>query len=425
MPIAPVAADALDLGALLRPGDRVVCGQTAAEPLTLTRKLLAEAGALPLQVFLGTTLSDTFAGTLPPGMRFLAYGAMGRNAALADRRLLDVLPEPYGLLSARFASGLLGADVVLLQAAPGPAGRRPSLGLAHDYTLAAARRARVLVVELNPGVPWTHGAELPEDLRVDHWVHAQQAPLTLPEQPADAVALAIAGHVAALVPDGATLQTGIGTLPDAVLAGLAGHRDLGLHSGVLGDTAARLVQGGALTNKRKGMDAGISVANTVIGGAALYRWVHDNPAVQVRESGYTHGAQVLARLHALRTINAALEVDLSGQVNCEAVGGRQRGGIGGLVEFTRAARFGEGGRAITVLPATAAGGRASRIVAALDGPATLGRADADLVVTEYGVADLRHATLAERARRLTAIAAPAFRDELERAWRASPWGDMA
>lgn len=421
--IAPIAAEALDLGALLRSGDRVVCGQAAAEPRTLTRKLLAEAGALPLQVFLGTTLSDTFDGALPPAMRFLAYGAMGRNAALADRRLLDVLPVPYGQLSACFAGGLLGADVVLLQAAPGPAGRRPSLGLAHDYTLDAARRARVCVVELNPEVPWTHGAELPEDLRVDHWVHAQLGPLTLAEPPIDAVAQAIAGHVAALVPDGATLQTGIGSLPDAVLAGLAGHRDLGLHSGVLGDTAARLVQGGALNNARKGMDAGVSVANTVIGGAALYRWVHDNPAVRICAAHYTHGAPVLARLPLLRTINAALEIDLSGQANCEAVGGRQRGGIGGLLDFTRAAHQAEGGRAITVLPATAAGGRASRIVPALDGPATLGRADADLVVTEYGVADLRHATLAERARRLTAIAAPAFREGLERAWRASPWGE--
>lgn len=419
----PLAAGDLHLGGLLRAGDHIVCGQVTAEPLTLTRKLLAEAGDdLPLRLFLGATLSDTFEGRLPAGVRFLGYGAMARNASLADRGLLDVLPESYALLPGLFERGVLRADVVLLQAAPGIGGRRPSLGLANDYTLAAARRARVVVVELNPDVPWTHGAELPADLRVDHWVAAQTPPLELPPPASDPVSLAIAGHVAGLVPEGATLQTGIGNLPDAVLAGLAGHRDLGLHSGVLGDTAARLVQDGVITNARKGMDAGISVANTVSGSAALYRWVHDNPAVQVRESGYTHAAPVLAGLHQLCAINAALEIDLSGQVNCELVGGRQRGGIGGLLAFSRAARSSiHGGRSITVLPSTAAGGRSSRVVAALQGPATMGRSDVDLVVTEHGVADLRYATLAERAQRLIAIAAPADREELARAWRASPW----
>lgn len=418
--IAPISAAALSLGRLLRPGDQVVCGQAAAEPLTLTRKLLAEAGDLPLGIFLGTTLSSTFDGPLPGGLRFLAYGAMGRNATLADRGLLDVLPEPYGRLPDLFARGVLRTDVALLQAAPGIHGRRPSLGLAHDYTLQAARQARLVIVELNPDVPWTHGAELPGDLRVDYWVRAEHAPLTLADAATDPVAQAIAGHVAALVPDGATLQTGIGSLPDAVLAGLSGHRDLGIHSGVLAETAAQLVQSGAVTNACKGLDAGISVVNTVMGSTALYRWVHDNPAVQVRHSGYTHSAEILGRLSRFHAINAALEVDLSGQVNSEAVAGRQRGGLGGLLEFTRAARSGEHARAVTVLPATAAGGRSSRIVPALSGPATLGRADADLVVTEHGVADLRHATLEQRARRLIAIAAPAFREALEGAWRASP-----
>lgn len=418
----PVDAATLDLGRLLRPGDHVVCGQTAAEPLTLTRKLRAEAGDRELTVFLGTTLSDSFDAPLPRGMRFLAYGAMGRNAALAERGLLDVLPEPYGRLPALFTHGVLRADMVLLQAAPGIHGRRPSLGLAHDHTLAAARRARVVIVELNPDVPWTHGAELPPDLRVDHWVWAEHAPLALEQGAADTTAQAIAAHVADWVPDGATLQTGIGTLPDAVLAGLTRHRDLGIHSGVLGATAARLMQAGAVTNVRKGLDEGISVANTIIGGPALYRWVHDNPAVQVRETGHTHSPEVLARLRRLHAVNAALEVDLSGQINCEAVAGRQLGGIGGLLDFVRAARGAAQARSITVLPATVAGGRGSRIVPRLDGPATLGRADADLVVTEYGVADLRHATLAERARRLIAIAAPAFRETLERAWRSSGTG---
>ncbi|MGV3572361.1 MAG: acetyl-CoA hydrolase/transferase family protein [Ramlibacter sp.] len=422
-----VPASQFGLHGLLAPGDFVVCGQAAAEPLTLTRKLAAgTADTRPLTVFLGAAMTPTFDGALPPGMRFLSYGTLGHNASLADRGLLEVLPERYGRLAPLFRDGTLPADVVLLQLAPGRGGRRPSLGLAHDYCVDAARRARVVVAELNPAVPWTHGAELPEDLRIDHWVAADTGPVVLPPPVAGEVELAIGRHVAGLVPDGATLQAGIGSLPDALFRQLGGHRELGLHSGVFGDAAALLVQQGALTNTRKGIDAGACVTNTVVGSAELYRWVDDNAAVQVRSGDHTHAPEVIARLHCLHAVNGALEVDLTGQVNSESVGGRQRGGIGGLLDFCLAARqSGSGGRAITVLPATADGGRRSRIVVDLDGPVTVGRADVDVVVTEFGVADLRHATLEQRAERLIAIAAPAFRDNLRRAWRASTWGYRA
>jgi acyl-CoA hydrolase len=290
----------------------------------------------------------------------------------------------------------------------------------------AARRARLVIAEVNPDVPWTHGAELPEDVRIDHWVQADTGPVMLPPPAAGGVEAAIGKHVAGLVPDGATLQAGIGSLPDAMFRQLRGHRHLGLHSGVLGDAAALLMQEGALTNTRKGMDAGISVTNTVVGSADLYRWVDQNPAVHVRAGTYTHAPEVVARIHCLHAINGALQVDLTGQVNSESVAGRQRGGIGGLLDFCQAARQSDsGGRAITVLPATAAGGRQSRIVVDLDGSVTVGRADVDVVVTEFGAADLRHATLQQRAERLIAIAAPAFRDTLRAAWRKSTWGHRA
>lgn len=413
---------------LLRAGDHIVCGQAAAEPLTLTRKLVAEgAGVAPLTLFLGSTLSTTFDGPLPAGLRFLTYGALGRNASLADRGLLEVMPERYSRLPQLFADGTVRADVVLLQLAPGNGGRRPSLGLANDYNIDAARRARLVIAEVNPAMPWTHGAGLPQDIRIDHWVQAECAPLTLPPTAAGAVEEAIGTHVAGLIPDGATLQAGVGSLQDTVFLQLRTHRDLGLHSGVFGDAAAQLVQGGAITNMRKGLDAGVSVTNTVSGSADLYRWIDANPAVEVRSGRYTHAAGVLARIKCLHAINGALEVDLTGQVNSESVGGRQRGGIGGLLDFCHAARQSEsGGRAITVLPATADGGRKSRIVVNLQGnPATVGRGDVDVVVTEFGVADLRHATLTQRAERLIAIAAPAFREPLRHAWRQSIWGQRA
>ena len=428
--VAPADSAAFDLRSLLRADDWIVCGQAAAEPLTLTCLLMdagkGDPGTLPLTVFLGTTLSSTFDSDIPAGMRFASYGAMGRAASLADRGLLDVLPERYGTLAGLFVEGALRADVVLLQAAPGGPTRPPSLGLANDYTLAAARRARVVVVEVNASVPWTHGAALPHDLHVDHWIAADRGPIEMLPGAPGPVEEAIARHVASIVPDGATLQTGIGNLPDAALRQLGGHRHLGIHSGVLGDAAAQLVRDGAVSNACKTIDAGITVTNTVIGSAALYRWVDDNAAVEVRPASYTHAAEVLGRLHRLCAVNAALQVDLSGQVNCESVGGRQRGGVGGLLDFSRAARLSPGGRAITVLPATADGGRQSRIVLDLAGnPATIGRADVDLVVTEFGTADLRRATLDQRAQRLIAIAAPAFRDALARDWRHSTWGKKA
>lgn len=428
VPAPPLLAAAdFSFHGLLAPGDHIVCGQAAAEPLTLTRKLVAEGPGVPeVTVFLGATMTRTFDGALPPGLRFLSYGTLGHNASLADRGLLEVLPDRYSRIAALFQSCHLRADVVLLQLAPAPPGRRPSLGLAHDYCVDATRQARLVVAELNPAVPWTHGAEIPVDLRIDRWVQADVAPLAVPVAAGGEAELAIGRHVAGLVPDGATLQAGFGSLPNALFLQLRQHRDLGLHSGVFGDAAALLVQQGALTNTRKGVDAGVSVANTVIGSAELYRWVHDNPAVQVRPGTSTHAPDVLARVRCLHAVNGALQVDLTGQVNSEAVGGRQRGGIGGLLDFCHAARQSDsGGRAITVLPATADGGRLSRIVVELEGPATLGRADVDVVVTEFGVADLRHATLGQRAERLIAIAAPAFRDSLRQAWRQSTWGYRA
>jgi acyl-CoA hydrolase len=340
---------------------------------------------------------------------------------IADRGALDVVPERYSRMPRLFASGALRADVVLLQAAVAPDGS-PSFGLACDYVVDAARRARVVIVEANPMAPWTHGTPWPRDLRVDAWVRAAHAPLTLAPPRAGEVETAIAAHVAGLIPDGATLQVGVGALPDATLDALRGHRALGLHSGVLGDAGVRLLAAGVIDNSRKGCDAGIAVTNTVCGGADSYRFLDGLASVHVRHSDDTHGAAALARQTRLHAINGALEVDLGGQVNCEQLQGRQRGGIGGLLDFARAARESEGGLSITVLPATAAGGRASRIVPSLGGPATVGRSDVDVVVTEYGVAHLRNVPLRERARRLIAIAAPPFREALEREWRA---GDPA
>jgi len=223
---------------------------------------------------------------------------------------------------------------------------------------------------------------------------------------------AIARHVAGLVEDGATLQLGIGNVPEAVLAALHGHRDLGLHSGAVGDGIATLAEAGVLTHARKSRDRGVGIGGILMGGAALRRWAHRNPQLQLRGTEYTHDPEVLAASHQLTAINAAIEVDLTGQVNAEVAAGGYVGAVGGAVDFLRGAARSRGGLPIVALPATARG--ATRIVAQLSGPVSTPRSDAGLVVTEHGVADLRGQPLSRRVRRLLDIAAPEHRAALER-----------
>ena len=408
-----------ELSQWIRPGDRVVCGQVAAEPLTLTRALVAQREQLTgVEVFLGTMFSDTFAPAHADAFRFRSYGAMARVGALARSGALHVVPIHYSEIEPAFEQGALQADVVLVQMSAERPGAGHSFGLAHDYVVAAARRARVVIAEINPEVPWTRGAEVPADFRIDVAVAANAAPVDIPTAPAGPTETAIAALIAERIPDGAVLQTGLGSLPDAVLAGLGSHRDLGVHSVMIGDGVIALIESGVVTNARKNIDAGVSVTNLVAGTARARRHVDGNPAFRLAPAVYSHGAAVLAALERFHSINSALEVDLSGQVNAETLGGLSRGGVGGMNDFVRGARRSPGGRSIIALPATAARGQASRIVPRLaDGTVTVTRSDVDMVVTEFGVADLRNCDLETRAQRLIAIAAPPFRDALARALR--------
>ncbi|NNM72770.1 4-hydroxybutyrate CoA-transferase [Enterovirga sp. DB1703] len=407
----------LDFTGLVRPGDVILCGQGTAEPLTLTRRLVAQKDAIgPFTCFLGVCLSGTFAPELTGGIAFRAYGAVGTSAALSRAGRLDILPWHYSRIEGAFASGELRADVVLLQLAPPPAGRSGwSLSLANDYVAAAARHARAVIAEVNPDAPWTRGAGW-EGREPDILVAADGPPQELQPARFGEAEGRIARHVAGLIPDGACLQFGVGATPVAALSGLRGHRDLGIHSGVIGDVCVDLIEAGAVTNARKPCDRGITVTNTVLGTARLFRHVHDNPDVEVRRAAHTHDHRTIAAIPTFRAINSAVEVDLTGQVNAEVAGGSYVGAVGGQLDFVRGALAGEGGRSIIALPATARGGQASRIVPRLE-TVTLPRSDADLVVTEHGVADLRGATLSERVTRMIGIAAPAFREELARAWR--------
>lgn len=397
--------EGLDLARYVRPGDLVVWGQACAEPLSLTERLMAQRADIGrFRCFLGIPASDSVRPEHADHVSFLSYCGTGTNRALHQAGALQVLPCHYSALPGLLSTGPLRADVVLVQVPPPDEDGRYSLGLADDYFSAAIATARVVIAEVNDQVPRTYTARTLEGNDFDVVVHTSRPPAEIAPRAADPVTREIAANVAALIDDGATLQFGIGALPEAVLAELSDRTHLGVHSGLLNDTAADLMQAGVITNARKTVDPGRSVAGVLMGTRRLFRYAHDNPAIELRDTAYTHDPGVLAAHHRFVAINSALEVDLSGQVNAEQVGGRYVGAVGGAVDFLRGAARSPGGLPIVALPSTA-GGR-SRIVPRLDGPVSIARSDVGLVVTEFGVADLRGQLPAVRRERLLAIAHP-------------------
>ncbi len=406
-----------DLSGLIRPGDTVMWGQSHAEPVTLMRALVAQRDRLRrIRLFLGIGLADVLAPEHADAFDFLAYCGSGANRKLARAGVLDILPAHYSQLPALIASGALRIDVVMLQVSPPDEQGRYSLGLAREYLVEAVKHARVIIAEVHPEVPWTYGGPWLERADIDLLVASDTPFVEAPAGAPGEIEQAIGRHVATLVGDGATLQTGIGAIPDAVLAQLLDRRDLGVHTGSIGDGVAALCEAGVVTNARKTIDAGITVGGVIIGSARVRQFAHRNAALELRGTEYTHNPKVLGRIERFVAINSAVEVDLSGQVNAEMVAGTYVGAVGGVGDFLRAAQASPGGVPIVALPSTA--GAHSRIVTRVSGPVTVPRSDACVIVTEYGVADLRGLSLAQRIPRMIAVAHPDHRESLEEAARA-------
>jgi acyl-CoA hydrolase len=402
----------LELARYLRAGSTVAWGQACGEPLTLTEALIAQRATVSgARCFLGIPCTETVRPEHADHLRFVSYSGAGPNQALLRAGVLDVLSCHYSMLPAILSSGPLRADVVLLLLPAARPDGRYGLGVCADYLAPLISQARVVIAEVNDQVPDV-GCErsLARD-ELDVIVHSSR-PLAEyhSARPAGDVETAIARRVAELVEDGATLQLGIGSMPSAVLIALAGHRDLGVHSGMITDAVAALIETGAVTGARKSADRGQVVTGFLMGTGSLFRHAAGNPSVVLRDTTYVHDPDVIAAQHRLTAINAAIEVDLTGQLNTEVMRGRYVGAVGGAADFMRGAARSPGGLPITVLPSTA--GAASRIVSRLSGPASVARSDAGLIVTEHGVADLRGLPLAGRVERMLAIADPAHRDAL-------------
>jgi acyl-CoA hydrolase len=409
------AAD-LDLSQYLRRGDRIVWGQACGEPTTLVEALIAQAQSIgELSVFAATSFSGLLDVRAADKFAISSMGAIGELRMLTAAHRLNIIPCHVSQVGPMIERGLIGCDVAFVQVSPPNAHGEHSFGLINDFVHQAVAKARVVIAEVNECVPFTHGDVVLRAAQIDCAVRATRSPVELMPAKIGETDQAIAKVVAGYIEDSAVLQVGIGAVPDAILRLLHDRRDLGFHSGMLGDALIDLVEAGVVTNASKPFDAGVSITTALIGTQRIYNFANRNPRIAVRSSAYTHGAEILARLPNLVAINSAIEVDLTGQVNAEQSGAHYLGGTGGQVDFVRAGSRSPGGHSIVALPATAKGGKLSRITVNLSGPVTTARSDVDVIVTEFGAAELKGQTLAERTRRMIAIAHPTFREELDRA----------
>jgi len=408
-----VAPAALDFAQLIRDGETVGWAQATAEPVFLTRLLDEQAPRCPpFRLFFAMTFAGDFA-VGHPNVTVTATGGGGAGRRFFADGASNVIPANVSLLCDLIAAGRPRIDVVLLQVAGPDAAGNYNSGLGLECLREMMAGARLVVAQVNPALPWTCGDTLIEPGAIDLLVPRAQPPLELPAPALGAVERAIGLHVARLVPDRATIELGIGRIPEAVTAALGEKRGLGVHSGAIGDGVAALMRAGIVDNRHKEIDPGLTVTLMLMGTSRLYGYADRNPLIEIRSPRYTHDALVLGNFRRFVAINSGLEIDLTGQVNAETAQGRHIGLVGGQMDFVRAATRAPEGRSIIALPSTSRDRRHSRIVVRLaDGVVTTPRADADYVVTEHGVAELKGRTLAERARALIAIADPAFRAEL-------------
>ena len=344
------------------------------------------------------------------------------RAAVGEGRA-DFTPVFLSEIPGLIRSGRLAIDAALIQISVPDEQGFATLGVSVDVVRAAVDSARVILAEVNPRMPRTAG-----DTRIDVRRCTRLVPVDalLPERPPpvpDAISIAIGAEVADLVPDGATLQVGIGAAPTAILEALTRHHDLGIHTELLSDGVMKLVQAGVVTGRRKSLLPGKVVASFVMGSQSLYAWADGNPDLELRPSEWVNDPAVIARNDRMVSINTALAVDLTGQIAGDTLDGTFHSGIGGRADFVRGAARSREGRSLIVLPSLAWEGGASRIQPALSEGSTgaAGQGDVRYVVTEYGVADLWGKSMRERALALVAIAHPDHRSDLMAAAKRRHW----
>jgi acyl-CoA hydrolase len=398
-------------------GNRVYLHGAAATPSVLLDALVARAADLRDVGVVhlhcegpGPHLAPEMAGHFRHRALFIGPNA---RAAVNEGRA-DYVPIFLSDVPRLLASGALPLDAVLVNATPPDAHGYCSLGVSVEAIHAAIRAATTVIVQLNQAMPRTLGESFIHVDEIDLAVEVDVPPYEHSDGQIGPVEQRIGEQVAELVPDGATLQLGIGAIPAATALALGDKRDLGIHTEMFTDPVVDLVEAGVITGARKERNRGKIVTAIVLGSRRLYDFVNDNPMVEMRSVDFTNDTHVIRSFSRMVAINSAIEVDLTGQVVADSIGRRLYSGVGGQMDFIRGAALAPEGRAIIALPSTAAAGSASRIVATIrEGAGVVTtRAHVRTVVTEYGVAELFGRSLRERAAALIGIAHPDFRDRL-------------
>lgn len=417
------ASDAVQV---IKSGDSVYIHSHAAAPEILIDAMVQRApelrGVKVLHIltlgkadYVKPEYSDSF------NVHALFIGPNVRQAINEGRA--DYMPIFLSEIPGLFESGEVAVDVCLMQVSPPDAHGFCSYGVSVDCTISACKQARFVIAEVNKQMPRTLGRSFVHVSQLDRIVETDRPlPELVPAIPT-AVEEAIGKNVADLVEDDATIQLGIGMIPDAVLKYLSDKRNLGVHSEMLSDGIVDLIVKGVITNEAKTVLPGKVAVSFIMGTRRLYDFVDNNPLIEFQPSDFINDPVIIAANHKMTAINSALQVDLTGQVVADSIGDYLYSGFGGQVDFIRGASRSRGGKAIIAMPSTAKSGTVSRIVARLapgSGVVT-SRADVHYVVTEYGVAQLYGRTLKERVRALIGIAHPDFRENLERESHSFPW----
>lgn len=395
---------------LITSGDLLVTGQVLGEPTALLDEIFAGRGDLTgCRLFTGMSLT-TVLERAPAGLGLMSFVGLGSAAKLLAAGRLELVPCHISELPWAMTDGPLRPDVALVLLSPPDEHGMCSLGVEADYIWSAVNAARVVLAEINGCVPRVDGDTCVPFDRIDGYLRTDRPLPEYERSSPSASGRLIGARVAEFVHDGSCVQVGVGGLGEAVLQAVADRRDLGVHTGMVGETILEMTRDGVVTNARKPVDTGLTVTGSILGGAAAVELAAKEPRLRLRSVEYTNASSVISAIDDFVGVNSAIEVDLLGQVNAEMVGGRYVGGIGGSVDFLRASARAAGGRSIVALPAAARGG-VSRIVPSVE-RVTLQRSDVDVVITEHGRAELRGVSQGERALRLAAVAAPEHREGL-------------
>ena len=401
----------------IKAGDRIFIGTGCGQPQTLVEELVSDRNEIAdaeiyhlLTAGEAPYIREEFAKKFRTYSFFLADNIRG---AVAEGRA-DYIPIFISEIPSLFKTGKLPIDVCLIQTSPPDRNGNLNLGISVDIVKAAVENSLTIIAEVNEKMPRTFGDSFLPLEKVDAVVLSNREILETAQPVIDPVVEAIARNVASLIEDGSTLETGIGTIPQAVLRYLDGKRDLGIHTEMFNDAIIPLVESGVINGNRKTINRGKIISSFCMGTRRLYDYIHENPLFEFRTSDYVNDPFVISQHAKMVAVNVGLEVDMTGQVCSDSIGFNFHSGVGGQVDFNRGASRSREGKAIIALPSTTKDGTFSRIVAKLtDGAGVvLSRADVHYIVSEYGVADLFGKTVRERVLALAEIAHPDFRNDI-------------